>query len=148
MKDVHVAFAGITIALNVIAALWGVWCWWRSSPSVWFWRVLRLAQVSLVVQAALGFVLAATTTHKSDTLHLIYGVLPIAMSFIGEQFRISSAQAVLDARGFESAQAVGELPEDQQRAVALAIVKREIGVMTLAAIVIVVLLARAATTAP
>jgi hypothetical protein len=148
MKDVHVAFAGVTVALNVIAALWGIWCWWRSAPSGWFWRVLRVAQVSLVIQAALGFILAATSTYKPDTLHLVYGVLPLAMSFIGEQFRISSAQAVLDARGFESAQAVGQLPGDEQREVALAIIRREIGVMTLAAIMIVVLLARAATTAP
>ena len=104
--------------------------------------------MSLVVQAGLGFVLAATTSHKSDNLHLVYGLLPIVMSFFGEQFRISSAQTVLDARGFASAQAVGELPEDEQREVALTIIRREIGVMTLALIIIVVLLLRAATTAP
>ena len=51
---------------------------------------------------------------------------------------------VLDSRGFESAAEVGELPEDEQRAVVVAIVQREIGVMTLAALVIVVLLVRAA----
>ena len=78
---------------------------------------------------------------------MIYGLLPLAVSFIAEQLRIASAEAVLDARGFESAAAVGELPEDQQRAVVTAIVQREMGVMTLAAFVIVVLLARAAGTA-
>ncbi len=148
MRDVHVAFAVVTVAVNAIAALWGIWCWWRTKASGWFWRLLRVAQVTLVIEAALGFLLAATVSHKSDTLHLVYGVLPILMSFFAEQFRISSAQAVLDAGGFESAQAVGELPEEQQRAVALAIIRRETGVMTLALVIIVVLLLRAATTAP
>ena len=55
---------------------------------------------------------------------------------------------VLDSRGHESAAAVGELPEDEQRLVVVSIVQRELGVMVLAAAVIVVLLARAAGTAP
>lgn len=148
MREVHVAFAVVATALSAAAALLGIWCWWRSTPSVAFWRLMRVAQVSLVVQAATGFVFAATTSHKSDNLHLIYGLLPIGVSFIGEQLRIASAQTVLDAGGFASAQAVGELPEEEQRAVALTIIRREIGVMTLAAIIIVVLLLRAASTAP
>jgi hypothetical protein len=54
---------------------------------------------------------------------------------------------VLTARGFETAQEVGGLPADEQRVIALSIVQREIGVMALAALVNVVLLARAAGTA-
>ena len=42
---------------------------------------------------------------------------------------------------------VGELPEEEQRTVVVAIVQRELGVMVIAALVIVVLLARAAGTA-
>ncbi len=148
MKDVHVGFAVFTTALSCVVAVYGIWCWWRMLPSRWFWRLLRAVQVSLVVLALLGFILAATLHEKTDTLHLVYGVLPIVMSFFAEQFRIASAQAVLDARGFESAAAVGELAEDEQRAVALAIIRREIGIMTLALVIIVVLLLRAATTAP
>jgi hypothetical protein len=83
---------------------------------------------------------------KDSSLHLIYGLVPIAVSFVAEQLRIASAQMVLDARGHESAQAVGELPEEDQRTVVLAIVQRETGVMVLAALVMVVLLARAAMT--
>ena len=41
----------------------------------------------------------------------------------------------------------GELPAEEQREVVRAIVRRELGVMTLAALIIVVLLARAASTA-
>jgi hypothetical protein len=42
---------------------------------------------------------------------------------------------------------VGALPEDEQRSVVIAILRREIGVMALSALVVVGLLARAAGTA-
>jgi hypothetical protein len=74
-------------------------------------------------------------------------VLPLLVSFIGEQLRLVSAEMVLGSRGFESAAEVGRLPSEEQRVVALAIIQREIGVMALAAIVMTVLLARAAGTA-
>lgn len=146
MKDVHIAFGVLTITLNTAACLFGAWCWWRATPNLWFWRLLRVAQASLVVQAALGGILVLLG-NKPPSLHVIYGLLPLAVSFIGEQLRISSAEAILDSRGFESAAQVGELPDDEQRSVVTAIVRRETGVMTLAAFVIVVLLARAAGTA-
>jgi hypothetical protein len=146
VKDVHIAFGVLTITLNTAACLFGAWCWWRATPNLSFWRLLRVAQASLVVQAALGGILVLLG-NKPPSLHVIYGLLPLAVSFIGEQLRISSAESVLDSRGFESAAQVGELPEDEQRGIVTAIVQRETGVMTLAAFVIVVLLARAAGTA-
>ncbi len=146
MKTVHIVVGVIAIALNTAAALWGAWCWWRAQPSPTFWRLLRAAQVAIVVQAALGGVLVAMG-HKPKGIHVVYGLLPIAVSFIGEQLRIASAQMILDSRGLESAQAVGELPAEEQRGVVVAIVQREIGVRTLAALVIVVLLVRAAAVA-
>ena len=82
---------------------------------------------------------------KASSLHIIYGVLPFVVSLLAEQFRISSAQMVLDSRGYESADAVGRLPKPEQRAVVTAIVRMEVGVMALSAFVVVVLLARAAT---
>ena len=60
--------------------------------------------------------------------------------------RIASAQMVLDSRGFESNAAVGNLPEGEQRVVVVSILQRELGVMVLAALVILVLLIRAAGT--
>ena len=96
------------------------------------------------MEAVLGAVLLLIG-RKASNLHLIYGVLPILISLIAEQLRISSAQMILDARGFESAQAVGRLSASDQHGVVVAIVRREIGVMTLSAVVVVVLLARAAT---
>jgi hypothetical protein len=146
VKDVHIAVGVLSIALNGVAALYGAWCWWRAEQSAWFWRVLRAGQAVIVVQAALGGVLVLTG-HKPPSLHVVYGLLPLLVSFMGEQLRLASAQMILDSRGFESSADVGELPQDEQRAVVVAIVQRELGVMTLAAIVIVVLLARAAGTA-
>jgi hypothetical protein len=114
--------------------------------SRWFWILLRAAQAVIVVQILLGGVLVLLG-HKPSDLHLLYGLLPVAVSFVAEQLRIAAAQMVLDSRGFESAAEVGELAQEDQRAVVVAIVQREIGVMALAAIVMVALLARAAGTA-
>jgi len=145
MKEVHIVFAGIAIGLFGLAALLGGWCWWRERPSTWFWRLLRAAQLSVLLEMALGGILVALG-HHAPQLHLIYGALPVLVSLIAEQLRISAAQMILDARCLESAQAVGELEQGEQRAIVVAIIKREIGVMALAAAVIVVLLARAAGT--
>jgi hypothetical protein len=145
MKQVHLVAAIVVIAVSGVAGLWGAWCWWRMRTSPWFWRLLRTSQALIVVQIAIGG-LVVLVGHKPPQLHLIYGVLPLLVSFIAEQLRVSSTQMVLDARGFESAQVVGTLPADEQQAVVLAIVRREIGVMALAALVNFVLLGRAAMT--
>jgi hypothetical protein len=145
MKVVHLVVGVLSVALMAAAAVWGTWCWYRVKTSRWFWRLLRTAQVVIVLQVALGGVLVVMG-HKPSSLHLIYGLLPLGISFVAEQLRIASAQMVLDSRGFESAAAVGELPEDEQQLVVVAIVQRELGVMVLAAVVITVLLVRAAGT--
>jgi hypothetical protein len=144
VKDLHIAVGVLALALNAVAALWGAWAWWRSRPSRWFWRLLRAGQAVVVLEALLGGVLLLIGRSAAD-LHLIYGVLPILISLLAEQLRISSAQMILDARGFENAQAVGRLSAAEQQGIVVSIVRREIGVMTLSAVVVVVLLARAAT---
>ncbi len=145
MNGVHLVIGVLSVLLTGGAALWGAWCWYRVRASKLFWRLLRAGQATIVVEVALGGVLLLIG-FKESSLHLIYGLLPIAVSFVAEQLRIASAQMVLDARGHESAQAVGRLPEEDQRMVVLAIVQREMGVMVLAALVITVLLLRAAGT--
>jgi hypothetical protein len=146
VKEVHIVAGVLAISLNAGAGAWGAWCWYRARSSPLFWRLLRAAQASIVVVAALGGVLVAIG-HKVSDLHLLYGLLPLLISFLGESLRISSAQMILDARGIESAKEVGSLQDDEQRRIVVAIVQREIGVMALAALVTVVLLARAAGTA-
>ena len=69
------------------------------------------------------------------------------MAFVAEQLRVASAQTILDQRGLEDAAAVGRLPEDEQRSLVAAIVRREVGVMALSALVVVFLALRAAGTA-
>jgi len=145
MKEVHLVVGVITITLSGIAGVYGAWCWWRVRNSVWFWRLLRASQAAIVVEAALGGILILLG-HKSPGLHTLYGVLPLFVSFIAEQLRVSTAQMVLDKGGFESAQEVGKLPESEQQAIVVTIMRREIGVMALAALVNFVLLARAAMT--
>jgi hypothetical protein len=85
----------------------------------------------------------ASGERPRDDLYWLYALLPLAVSFIAEQLRIASAQTVLDARGLEDAQAVGRLPADEQRGVVHAILRRETGVMAVAAIVIAGLMLRA-----
>jgi len=145
MKQVHLVVGVITIVLSGVAGVWGAWCWWRVRNSLWFWRLLRASQAAIVVQAALGGVLVLMG-HKPPGLHVLYGVLPLFVSFIAEQLRVSTAQMVLDKGGFESAQDVGKLPESEQQALVVTIMRRELGVMALAALVNFFLLGRAAMT--
>ncbi len=147
VKVVHIVVGAACIVLVAGAAGWGAWCWYRVKQSRLFWRLLRAGQAAVVLEAALGGVLLALGK-KESSLHLIYGLLPIAVSFVGEQLRIASAQTVLDSRGLESASAVGELPEDEQSQVVVSILQRELGVMVLAAFVMLALLVRAWGTAP
>jgi hypothetical protein len=145
MKSVHLVIGVLAIGLSGAAGVYGAWCWWRVRSSVWFWRLLRASQAVIVIEAALGGVLVLLG-HKASGLHVVYGLVPIGVSFVAEQLRIATAQMVLDSRGYESAAAVGKLPEDEQRAIVRTIVQREMGVMVIAALVILVLLARAAAT--
>jgi hypothetical protein len=145
MKDIHLIVGVITIVSTAVAGGWGAWCWWRVRSSPWFWRLLRASQLAVVIQAALGGVLVLTG-HKPPGLHVLYGVLPLLVSFFAEQLRISAAQMVLDQRGFESSGEVGRLPAADQREVVVAILQRELGFMVIAALVNLVLLGRAAMT--
>jgi hypothetical protein len=145
MKEAHIVVGVAAIAVNGLAGLWGAWAWWRGSASAWFWRVLRAGQVAVVLEIVVGGVFELIK-HKAPSLHVLYGVLPLVVSFLAEGLRVSSAQMVLDKHGYASAEEVGELPSSEQRAVVVEILRREMGVMTLAALVIVGLLARAAGT--
>lgn len=143
MTAVHIALGVVLIVSSAAAAAWGGWCFYRVEPSQLFWRLLRLSQAAAVLEAIDGGVLLAAG-RDAPGLHLLYGFLPLAVSFLGEQLRIASAETVLAARGLPDAQAVGTLTEAGQRSVVLAIVRREMGVMAAASGVIVVLGLRAA----
>jgi hypothetical protein len=142
-----VAAALVVAALNLLAAAIGALRWHQGAPSRLFWILLRVAQAGGLVLALTVGVLAAAGRQSSDSLFYLYALLPIAVAFVAEQLRLASAQTVLDQRGLQDAQAVGELPEREQRLIVIAIMRRELGVMALSALVIVFLALRAAGTA-
>jgi hypothetical protein len=109
--------------------------------------LLRIGQGSVLMLAIAIGSLAAAGKRSSEGLFYLYALLPIAVALIAEQLRVASAQTVLDQRGLENAQAVGALAEAEQRRVVVEIVRREIGVMALSALVVVFLALRAAGTA-
>jgi hypothetical protein len=138
--------AGAAVAaLFALAGVLGASRWYRVERSRAFWVLLRAAQAALVGYVSLVGVLVATGRRPADNLFYVYALLPVAVSFVAEQLRIAAASTVLDARGLQDAKAVGRLDEAGQRSVVTAILRRELGAMALAALVIAGLLVRAAT---
>ena len=136
--------AWAVLAANAVAGGFAGWRWWRVAPSAAVWPLLRAAQGVAVGQALVAGLLFALGHEPRDGLYWLYALLPVAIGLIAEQLRIASAEQVLENRGLPDAQAVGTLPEAEQRSVVLAIVRREIGVMALAALVVAFLALRAA----
>ncbi len=143
MTGAALAAAWATAVVAGVAGVIGAVSWWLVRESRAFWVLLRAAQVLAVAQALVAGVLAAVGFDPDDGLYWLYALLPVAVSFVGEQLRLLSAQTVLDARGLEDAQAVGRLSQEGQRSVVLAIVRREIGVMAISALVVAALGVRA-----
>jgi heme A synthase len=136
----HIAVGLILIALNATAGLVGGIAWYRDRPSVPFWYLLRAAQVSVFVQALLGGLLVVTNHEPEDGLHYLYGILPLLVSFIAEGARADAAQREVGETDYEN------LPQADQEALALAIVRREMGIMAVSCGVIFFLALRAAGT--
>jgi hypothetical protein len=151
MTQAIVAGAIVVAALNAIAGLLGAWLWYDGEPGERsagaFWLLLRVGQGSELTLALAVGSLAAAGNYSNDDLFYLYALLPLAVGFVAEQLRIASAQTILDQRDLEDAQAVGALPEREQRGIVIEIVRREIGVMALSALVVVFLALRAAGTA-
>jgi len=152
MTEAVVAGALAVATLNAIAGLWGAWIWYRGDPTDRraansFWVMLRVGQGSALAFAVAVGSLAAAGHYSSEHLFYLYALLPLAVAFVAEQLRVASAQTILDQRGLASAEAVGGLPEPEQRTLVAAIVRRETGVMALSALVVVFLALRAAGTA-
>ena len=136
--------AWATLAASAAAGAHAGWCWWQVRTSELVWPLLRGAQAVAVMQALAAAALYVAGYEPADELYWLYALLPVAIGLIAEQLRIASAEQVLENRGLENARAVGSLPEAEQRSVVLAIVRREVGVMALAAGVVAFLALRAA----
>jgi hypothetical protein len=140
MATVHLVVGCAVILLNLAAFAAGGTAWLRNRPSVPFWYLLRAAQVSVFVQVTLGGLLVFTNHESPDELHYLYGILPLLVSFLAEGARTGAAQRELGDADFES------LPADTQQSLALAIVRREMGIMAVSCGVILFLALRAAGT--
>jgi hypothetical protein len=143
MTALHVALGSAMIAVNALAGLWGGWAFYRAQPSRAFWILLRAGQALVLVVAAQGGILVLAGEELPE-LHLVYGLVPIGVAFVGEQLRLASAQTVLDQRGMESSRELRALPASEQRAVVADIIRREMGIMAVSAAVVALLGVRAA----
>jgi hypothetical protein len=141
LNTIHVIGGIAVIGTNLLAGAWGGIVWFRQEPSVVFWYLLRVAQAAVVVQVLTGAALLLLG-READGLHYLYGVLPLAVSLLAEAARAGAAERELTGLDFES------LPRERQRLVALAIVRRETGIMALSALLITFLALRAAGTTP
>src|SRR3712207_4892055 len=117
MESVATVIALLTAVLNTLAGAFGAWRWWQVEPSSAFWVLARVGQAASVGLAAFAAVAYATGSRPDDDLFWLYAVLPVAVGFFAEQFRILAAQTVLDQRELPDAQAVGALHEREQRSV-------------------------------
>jgi hypothetical protein len=133
-------------ALDGVVGLFGAFRWYRVAPSREFWLGVRAGQALALAYAALAGVLLLDNHHPAQSIYYLYALLPIAIGFVAEQLRLVAADQVLSARDLDDARQVATLPEPEQQAIVLAILRREMGVMALAALVICVLALRAAGT--
>ena len=140
MVGLHIAVGVGLIALNAAAGLVGGIAWYRDRTSVAFWYLLRAAQVSVFVQALLGGLLIVTNHEPAEGLHYLYGILPLLVSFIAEGARADAAHREVGETDYEN------LPQADQEFLALAIVRREMGIMAVSCGVIFFLALRAAGT--
>jgi heme A synthase len=140
VAEVHLVVGCAVIVLNLVAFAIGGIAWYRGRSSVRFWYLLRAAQVSVFLQVMLGGLLVFTNHKPDDSLHYLYGILPLVVSLIAEGARTGAAERELRDVEIET------LSPEQQQSVALAIVRREMGIMAVSCGVILFLALRAAST--
>jgi len=140
MVGLHIAVGVLLIVLNAAAGLVGGIAWYRNRPSIPFWYLLRAAQAAVFLQALLGALLVVTDHEPEEGLHYLYGILPLVVSFIAEGARADAAQREVGDLDPEA------LTTDEQKSLALAIVRREMGIMAVSCGVIFFLGLRAAGT--
>jgi len=129
-----------------VAGLFGLVRWYLALPSRGFWIGARVAQALAVAYAALAGVVFLAGARPASSLYWLYALLPIAIGFVAEQLRLVAADHVLATRELDDAQELARLPRAEQEAIVLAIVRREMVIMALAAVVVCFLALRAAGT--
>jgi hypothetical protein len=139
VPEVHLVVGIALIAANLVAGVWGGISWLERRPTAGFWYALRIAQATVILQSLLGLALVFSGHHASE-LHILYGALPLVVSLLSEVIRVGSAAQELGELDIHS------LPEERQTQIAMAIVRRDTGIMATACLVIFLLALRAAGT--
>jgi hypothetical protein len=137
VAEVHLVVGVAVVALNALAGIWGAVAWGLRRPSIQFWYVLRAAQVSVVAQVLLGALLLVAGEEANETMHYVYGALPLLVNMGAEGMRVGAAQREVGDVDFQA------LPAGEQRSIAMAIVRRETGIMAVAALIVAALAVRA-----
>jgi heme A synthase len=140
VAPVHLVVGCAVIVLNLVAFAVGGIAWYRDRASIRFWYLLRAAQVAVFLQVMLGGLLVFTGHKPDDNLHYLYGILPLVVSLLAEGARTGAAERELRDVDVES------LGPEGQQSLALAIVRREMGIMAVSCGVILFLALRAAST--
>jgi hypothetical protein len=143
MTAFHIALGVALIAVNAVAGVYGAFAWWRHVNAPGFWPLLRIGQ-ALVLAQALDGVILLLLGKELPQLHLIYGLVPIAVSFVAEQLRLTAAETVLQQRDLEGRADVEKLAPAEQQELVTVILRREMGVMAASAVVVALLGVRAA----
>jgi hypothetical protein len=139
MAELHLVVGVAVLATNLVAGTWGAVAWLTNRASVAFWYILRAAQMTVIVQVLLGALLLTLGHEADEPIHYMYGGAPLLVNLFAEGMRAGAAQRELpEGVAFET------LGAPEQRAIALRIVRREMGVMTIAALLIVAFAFRAA----
>jgi hypothetical protein len=140
VETLHLIVGVGVLVANLAAGVVGAVAWLQRRPSVAFWYLLRVGQATVVLQVLIGALLALAGHESPDDLHYVYGALPLLVSLLAEAARAGAAERELEGVDFDS------LPADRQHAFALAIVRRETGIMAVSALVVFGLALRAAGT--
>lgn len=141
MSEAHAVLGFAVLATNLLAGAWGGVAWMRREPSVTFWYLLRAAQVVVVAQVVLGLLLLAGGRRAPDSLHFLYGIAPLVVALVSEAMRLGAAQRELAEAGDVEA-----LERREQALLARRVVRREMGIMSVGALLIVTLALRATGT--
>ena len=139
MTEVHLVVGVAVLVLNLGVGLWGLGAALLNRTPVSFWYFLRAAQASVVLQVLLGALLLVAGHEPKDAIHYMYGTAPLLVNLFAEGMRTGAAQRELpEDVAFEG------LPADEQRTIALRIVRREMLIMSLAALLVAAFALRAA----
>ncbi len=137
MSGLHMWVGIAVLASNGVAGAWGTVAWLRKRVSGPFWYLLRVAQATVAVQVAIGFLLLARGETAPDGLHIAYGVTPLVVTLMSEGMRVAAAQ-----RELEDIEDVDALERSEQITIARRVALAEMGVMTVGVLLILTLALR------